>query len=102
MKENRAVPTDQDLNVVWLTESEASRITEHKDDPEEESTQSDEETVEKLRNTFQQQFGKLYDAEGRAVSVKSQAEGRTDKCNAELVKPAQEGSQKGISDSRLT
>ena len=27
---------------------------------------------------------------------------RTDKCNAEHVKPAQEGSQKGISGSRLT
>ena len=40
------------------------RITEHKDDPEEESTQSDEETSEKLWNTFQQQFRKLYDAEG--------------------------------------
>ena len=57
MKKNRAVPTDQDLNVVWLTESEASRITEHRDDPEKESTQSDEETSEKLWNTFQQQFG---------------------------------------------
>ena len=64
MKENRAVPTDPDLNVVWPTETEASRITEHKDDPEEESTQSDEETSEKLWNTFQQQLGKLYDAEG--------------------------------------
>ena len=30
----------------------------------EESAQSDEETSEKLWNTFQQQFGKLYDAEG--------------------------------------
>ena len=56
MKEKRAVPTDQDLNVVWPTETEASRITEYKDDPEEESIQSDEETSEKLRN-------KLYDAE---------------------------------------
>ena len=35
-------------------------------------------------------------------AVISQAEGRTDKCNAELVKPAQEGSQKGVSGSRLT
>ena len=42
MKENRAFSRDQDLNVVWSTETEASRITEHKDDPEEESTQSDE------------------------------------------------------------
>ena len=33
------------------------------DDPEEESTQSDEETSEKLWNTSQQ-FGKLHDAEG--------------------------------------
>ena len=64
MKENRAVPTDEDLNVVWPTETEASRITEYKDDPEEESTQSDEETSGKLWNTFRQQFGKLYDAEG--------------------------------------
>ena len=62
MKENRAFPTDQGLNVVWSTETEASRITEHKDDPEE-SAQSDEETSEKLWNTFQQQFGKLFDAE---------------------------------------
>ena len=56
----------QDLNVVcvWPTETEASWISEHKDDPEEESTQSAEETSEKLWNTFQQQFGKLYDAEG--------------------------------------
>ena len=57
-------PKDQDLNVVWPTETEASRITEHKDDPEEESTQYEEETSEKLWNTFQQQFGKLCDAEG--------------------------------------
>ena len=48
VKENRAFPTDLDLNVVWFTESEASRITEHKGAPEEESTQSDEETSEKL------------------------------------------------------
>ena len=48
VKENRAVPKDQDLNVVWPTETEASRTTEHKDDPEEESTQSEEETSEKL------------------------------------------------------
>ena len=45
MKENRAVPTDKDLNVVWPTETEASRITEQKDVPEEESTQSGEEIV---------------------------------------------------------
>ena len=64
MKENRAVPTDQDLNFVWPTEAEASRITEYKDDPEEESTQSDEETSAKLWNTFRQQCGKLHDAEG--------------------------------------
>ena len=64
VKENRAVPTDQDLNVVWRTETEASRITEYKDDPEEESTQSDEGTSEKLSNTFRQQFGKLHDAKG--------------------------------------
>ena len=64
MKENRAVPTDQDLIVVWLKESDARRITEHKDDPEEESTQSDEETLEKFWKTLQQQFGKLHDAEG--------------------------------------
>ena len=57
MKENRAFPTDLDLNVVWPTETEASRITENKDDPEKESTQSEEETSEKLWNTFQQQFG---------------------------------------------
>ena len=46
MKENRAFTIDQDLNVVcvWPTETEASWITEHKDDPDEESTQSDEET----------------------------------------------------------
>ena len=64
MKENRAFSMDQDLNVVWPTKTEASRITEQKDDFEEESTQSDEEISEKLWNTFQQQFGKLYDAEG--------------------------------------
>ena len=41
MKENRAGPKDP-------TETEASRTTEHMDDPEEESTQSDEETSENL------------------------------------------------------
>ena len=40
-------------------------------------------------------------AEVPAVSY-AKLKGRTDKCNAELVKPAQEGSQKGISGSRLT
>ena len=64
VKENRAFPTDQDINVVWPTETEASQITEQKDDLKEESTQSDEEISEKLWTTFQQQFGKLYDAEG--------------------------------------
>ena len=40
VKENRAFSTDLDLNVVWPTETEASRITEHKCDPEKESTHS--------------------------------------------------------------
>ena len=44
----------------WSTETEASRITEHEDDFEEESTQPDEENSDKLWNNFQQQFGKLY------------------------------------------
>ena len=56
VKENRAVPTDQDLSVVWPTETEASWITEHTDDPEEESPQSDDETAEEL--------GRLCDAKG--------------------------------------
>ena len=60
---DRAVPTNQDLNVVWLTESEASPITEHKDDPEKESTQSDEVTSEKMWNTFQQQSSMTQKAE---------------------------------------
>ena len=34
VKENRAFSTDLDLNVVWPTETEASRITEHKGDPD--------------------------------------------------------------------
>ena len=33
---------------------------------------------------------------------KAKLKAGTDKCNAELVKPAQEGSQKGTSGSRLT
>ena len=45
-------------------QTETSRITEYKDDPEEEISQSNEEILEKLWNTFQQQFGKLHDAEG--------------------------------------
>ena len=48
MKANRAVTKDKDLNVGWPTEAEASWIIEHKDDPEEESPQSYDETAEKL------------------------------------------------------
>ena len=46
--ENRAVPEDKDLDVGRPTEAEESWIIEHKDDPEEESWQSCDETAEKL------------------------------------------------------
>ena len=37
---------------MWSTETDARRIIEHKDDPEEESTQSDEENSEKIMEHF--------------------------------------------------
>ena len=45
---------------------------------------------------------KLHDGQAELQLSQAKLKARTDKCNAELAKPAQEGSQKGISDSRIT
>ena len=70
-----------DNNAGKTRAAEARWITEHTDDPEEESPQSDDETTEEL--------GRLCD------SVMSKFKARTDKYNAEVVSQAQERSQNG-------
>ena len=55
MKENRAVTQRPSLNAGWPAEAETSWITEHKDDPDEEGPQSEDQTAEEL--------GQHYDAQ---------------------------------------
>ena len=56
------MPQRPSLNVSW-----PGWITEHKDDPEEDSPQSDDETAEEL--------GQVYDAESWSISCHGQVEG---------------------------
>ena len=59
-------PTGPRLKVGWPTEAGARWITEHEDDPEEESPQSNDETAEESpqsNDEIAENFAKLHDAE---------------------------------------
>ena len=86
---NRAVLPQPRPNVGRPAEARARWITEHDDDPEKESPQSNDETAEK--------FAKLHDAEAEGSAVMAELKTHTDKYSAEDVKQALERSQEGIS-----
>ena len=75
------MPQTPSLSASWPAEAETRWITEHKDDPEEDSPQSDNETAEELGQFMTQK------AEVSAVMAKLNA--RTDEYNTEVVTQAQ-------------
>ena len=86
------------LKVAWPTEAGARWITEHEDDPEEESPQSNDETTEESlqsNDETAEKFAKLHDAEAGASAVMAELKTHTDKYTAEDVKQALERSQEG-------
>ena len=84
MKENRAVTPKTSLNAGWPAEAETSWITEHKDDPEEDCGRN---------------CGRNWDStvtqKAEVSAVMGKLKVRTDNCNVEAVKQAQERSQNG-------
>ena len=87
-------------NVSRLAEAGARWITEHEDDFEEESPQSNDETAEvspQSDDETAEKFAKLHDAEAEGSAVMAELKTHSDKCSAEDVKQALERSQEGIS-----